>query len=49
MNMILMRSQRTVLIKAGIVDASFQTCLATLKTIASYYMFLKTMNEEEPR
>nr|UTN00949.1 odorant receptor [Semanotus bifasciatus] len=45
MNMILMRSQQTVSIRAGIVDANFQTCLATLKTISSYYMFLRTMSE----
>nr|UTN00912.1 odorant receptor [Semanotus bifasciatus] len=45
MNMILMRCRQPVSIRAGIVDANFEICLDTLKTVASYYTFLRTMND----
>nr|UTN00952.1 odorant receptor [Semanotus bifasciatus] len=46
MKMILTRSQKPVVIKAVIIDASYQTCLATFKSISSYYMFLQTISED---
>ncbi|KAJ8977137.1 hypothetical protein NQ317_011673 [Molorchus minor] len=46
MNMIQMMSRKSVNITAGMVNANFDTCLTTLKTISSYYTFLRTIKDQ---
>ncbi|KAJ8933371.1 hypothetical protein NQ314_014086, partial [Rhamnusium bicolor] len=46
--MIMARSQKRLDITAGgLVNINLETCMKTVKTVVSYYMFLRTMATEE--